>query len=257
MKNFNNAKTTIWPKRMKFTLLTANVGMGDDARADEVLIAHAAQASAAASIWRTGQGLVVPRSYLRSPQFDASRQQFADAGWPIGVRQSGGGVVPQGPGIINLSLAYAVHGKPLDHSDAGYQLICNMIGQVLQGFGIDTRAQAVEGSFCDGRYNLATGPQNQPRKVVGTAQVWRRQPGVNGGKAFQVALVHAVILAYADINAITHQANRLELALGNDRRYLDHSAASLHLCGNHGMAGPDFTTLLMARLADHVAQLPA
>ncbi len=242
---------------MKFTVVATDNSMGDDARADEVLITHAARGVAAASIWRTGQGLVVPRSYLRSPQFEQTCQHFAQAGWPIGVRQSGGGVVPQGPGIINLSLAYAVHGKPLDHSDAGYQLICNIIGQVLHDFGINTRAQAVAGSFCDGRYNLATGPQDQPRKVVGTAQVWRRQAGLDGGEAFQVALVHAVILAYADIDAITHQANQLELALGNDRRYLDHSAASLHLCGDHGLAGPDFTTHLMARLADHVTGLPA
>ncbi|MBP6019202.1 MAG: lipoate--protein ligase family protein [Burkholderiaceae bacterium] len=237
--------------------MTADSDLGDDARADEALITQAANGSPSASIWRTGQGLVVPRSYLRSPLFEQTSLQFAHAGWPIGVRQSGGGVVPQGPGIINLSLAYAVHGKPLDHSDAGYQLICDIIGQVLHGFGIDTRAQAVAGSFCDGRYNLATGPQDQPRKVVGTAQVWRRQPGIDGGKAFQVALVHAVILAHADIGAITHHANRLELALGNDRRYLDDSAASLHLCSDHGMAGPDFTTRLMAHLADHVAGLPA
>ncbi|NYT65080.1 lipoate--protein ligase family protein [Alcaligenaceae bacterium] len=242
---------------MKFTLLTVSDDINDDARADESLIAYAAQGIPAASIWRTSQGLVVPRSYLRASQFESTCQKFAQAGWPISVRQSGGGVVPQGPGIINLSLAYAVHGKPLDHSDAGYQQICDVIGQALQGLGIDTRAQAVEGSFCDGRYNLATGSQDQARKVVGTAQVWRRQPGVNNNEAFQVALVHAMILAHADINAITDQANQLELALGHDRRYLNHSAVSLHLCGDHGLDGPSFTKHLMARLADRLDSFPA
>lgn len=242
---------------MKFAVVTANSSTGNDARADETLIGQAAQGTATASIWRTVQGLVVPRSYLRSTQFQQTSQTFAQAGWPISVRQSGGGVVPQGPGIINLSLAYPVDGKPLDYSDAGYQLICDIISQTLDHFGIATRAQAVAGSFCDGRYNLATGPENQPRKVVGTAQVWRRQPGLHGGEPFQVALVHAMILAYADIHAITDQANRLELSLGNDRRYLNDSAVSLHLCGDHGLAGPDFTRQLMARLVDQLRLLPA
>lgn len=238
---------------MKFQLITPTTTTANDSRADEALIALAAKGHAAASIWQTAQGLVVPRTYLRSAQFDNVCEQFARQGWPISVRHSGGGVVPQGTGIINVSLAYAVQGKPLDHADTAYQLICRIIGQSLLDYGIETRAQAVEGSFCDGRFNLATGPESDPRKVVGTAQVWRRQPGDGTTDPSQVVLVHAIVLADADIDELTRQANRLEQALGNDKRYLPCRAASLHLCGTHMLHGKAFTADLMANLQARVA----
>src|SRR3546814_11147898 len=91
------------------------------------------------------------------------------------------GIVPQGPGIVNVSLAYAVQGKPLDHSDEAYLLICRIIAQALEEHGVDAHTQAVDGSFCDGRYNLAVGAGQEARKIAGTAHVWRRQtvgPGI-------------------------------------------------------------------------------
>lgn len=235
---------------MKFHLQAAAVGVSTDSRADESLIALAATGQPQASIWRTAQGLVVPRTYTRSEAFEAVRQQFAQDGWPVNVRHSGGGVVPQGDGIINLSLAYAVQGKPLDHSDAAYRLICRIISAALLEYGIEARAQAVEGSFCDGRYNLAVGPLSAPRKVVGTAQVWRRQGSAEA--ATQVVLVHAIILAATRIDELTSQANRLELALGNSKRYLPCRAASLDSCGTHGLAGDMFTAALLTSLEQQV-----
>ncbi len=242
---------------MTFQLTTPATTTAKDSRADEALIALAANGQPAASVWQTAQGLVVPRTYLRSAQFQAVSEQFADAGWPVSVRHSGGGVVPQGAGIINVSLAYAVQGKPLDHADTAYQLICHIISQSLLDYGIETRAQAVEGSFCDGRFNLATGPESHPRKVVGTAQVWRRQPGDGITGPYQVVLVHAIVLATADIDELTQQANHLEQALGNDKRYLPCRAASLHLCGTHTLSGKAFTADLMANLQARAAAFPA
>src|SRR5690606_11267187 len=150
---------------------------------------------ASASVWEAEQGLVVPRTYRRYAGFEQACQQTEQAGWPVTVRQSGGGIVPQGPGIINLSLAYPVHGKPLDHSDVAYQLICGLISRSLQNLGIEAHPQAVEGSFCDGRYNLAVGHGAQARKIAGTAQMWRRHPAAETGSEQQIVLVHALILA--------------------------------------------------------------
>src|SRR5690606_16757236 len=99
----------------------------DDVRCAEALLTLAAKGQRAASLWNTAQGLVVPRTYLRSPQFATVSEQFKLAGWPVTVRHSGGGIVPQGPGVINLSPAYAVKGKPLDHADTAYALICDII----------------------------------------------------------------------------------------------------------------------------------
>src|SRR3546814_5101578 len=102
---------------------------------------QAAQAGPVACLWEADQSLVVPRTYRRHPPFAQACGQFARRGWPVAVRLSGGGLVPQGPGIVNLSMAYAAKGVPLDHSDAAYQSICTVIARALNEFGIMTQAQ--------------------------------------------------------------------------------------------------------------------
>ena len=190
--------------------------------ADEILIAPAAHAPVAC-IWQSAPGLVVPRTYAARPGFAAVQAEFAARGCPVHVRQSGGGVVPQGPGILNLSLAQPFAGRPLDHSEAFYQQLCTLISDALRAFGIQSHAQAVDGSFCDGRYNLAIpGPA---RKVVGTAQVWRRIPGHAPDR--HVGLVHALILAQCDPIELTARANALEAALDTTRRYDANRIATL------------------------------
>ncbi|MHA3902252.1 lipoyl protein ligase domain-containing protein [Castellaniella sp. WN] len=181
---------------------------------DESLLAPAAR-EPVACLWRAAPGLVVPRTYAARPGFAAVQADFAARGYPVHVRQSGGGVVPQGPGILNLSLAQAFAGRPLDHSEALYRHLCALISDALAAFGIETRTQAVEGSFCDGRYNLAVPAPT--RKIAGTAQVWRRIPGHAPDR--HVGLVHALILAQCDAAEMTALANTLETALGSARRY--------------------------------------
>lgn len=197
-------------------------GHPTDGRHDEDLIELAARNGPLARIWTAPQGLVVPRTYANRPGFDAASQSFALDGWPITVRLSGGGVVPQGPGILNLSLAFPVEGRAMTHSEAAYRLICRVISAALSKSGIVARPEAVEGSFCDGRFNLAVGMP--ARKVAGTAQVWRR---IQANPETQVGLVHALILAQVDTELLTSQANRLEDALSNTRRYLHTRIASL------------------------------
>ncbi|MBV6273137.1 lipoate--protein ligase family protein [Alcaligenaceae bacterium CGII-47] len=206
---------------MRFKLIsgTTPLHIGDDSD----LIPLAARHGPVARIWMTNTGLIVPRTYTRWPHFEDVCAAFAKNGWPITVRLSGGGVVPQGPGILNLSLAFPAQGRPMDHSEAAYLLICRIIQTALMTFGIETHAQAVEGSFCDGRFNLAV--DEPARKVAGTAQVWRQIPA--GPASAQVGLVHALILAHVNPDLLTEQANRLEAALGNPRRYLASRIASL------------------------------
>lgn len=198
-----------------------------DTRFDESLMQHAAINGPVACIWQTAQGLVVPRTYLRAASFENTCTDFAAQGWPITVRHSGGGVVPQGPGILNVSMAYTVEGPPLDHSDAAYLRLCEIMQHAISEFGIDAHPRAVLGSFCDGRFNLASGEGHNRQKIAGTAQLWRRQPKPDGERV-QVVLVHGLLLVATDIHAVTERANALENALGNSRRYLTERARSLH-----------------------------
>lgn len=212
---------------MAFTLLAPTVAGPEDARYDEALIELAATRGPTASIWTTKQGLVVPRTYRRHEGFEAQSAEYALSGWPVTVRMSGGGIVPQGPGIINVSLAYCTDGNPMDNSDAAYQLLCNVLGGAMAKMGVHAHAAAVEGSFCDGRYNLAIGEGEHRQKVAGTAQLWRRCP-TSEHKNRQVVLVHALVLACVDTDIVTRRANDFEKALGTDRRYLPERTVSLH-----------------------------
>ncbi|HEY9280453.1 MAG TPA: lipoate--protein ligase family protein [Eoetvoesiella sp.] len=237
---------------MRFQLLTYSAGNRQSARFDESLIALAANEGPVASVWEAQQGLVVPRTYQRYERFNEVCQSFEKQAWPITVRQSGGGIVPQGPGIINLSLAYAVDGLPLDHSNAAYELICRVIQQALRKLDIDTQPQAVTGSFCDGRYNLAWGLGDAAKKIAGTAQLWRR---VTTPSPMQIGLVHALILAGIDVNATTERINRFERELDSGKHYDARKIASLHECqtATAPCCGEDFTYVLTRLLIDELS----
>ncbi|HLV29464.1 MAG TPA: lipoate--protein ligase family protein [Burkholderiaceae bacterium] len=204
------------PMAGPFTLHQNAPGECVDPRYDEVLIELAAKQGPTAGIWQSGRGLVVPRSYRRFDTFEQSCAAFARKGWPVTVRRTGGGIVPQGPGIVNFSLAYRVEGPPMQYSEAGYRLICARLSAAFADLGIDAFPAAVEGSFCDGRYNLAVLRDGIPVKIAGTAQMWQRIPGTADS---HIGLVHALVLLDIDTTHATEAANQFEASLGSDRRY--------------------------------------
>jgi lipoate-protein ligase A len=202
----------------------------------------AATGRASAHVWRGAPGLVVPRSCTSLP------------GWPVAarahrplVRCSGGGVVPQGPGLLNLSLVWradadATEGAP-SGTEAIYRALCDALAGALARLGIAAAPQAVHGSFCDGRFNLAVAG----RKLVGTAQSWRRVAGT------PVVLAHAVIVVDADPQSLTEAANAFERDLGSGRHYRAEALTSVALAWQqaHGRA-PDGD--LVGRLSTALAE---
>jgi lipoate-protein ligase A len=207
-----------------FAMLDTIACGADDALYDERLFEHAA-VQPTALIWRARESLVVPRSYRRFDAFEPTREVFSRRGWPVDVRQTGGGIVPQGPGIINLSLAWRVEGPPMQHAEAGYLLICDILARALNERDVVSFPSEVEGSFCDGRYNLAVTHQARPVKIAGTAQAWRRIPG---SVHSHIGLIHALVMVEADTDALTALANEFEAAIGSDRRYRPECVVSLH-----------------------------
>lgn len=207
-----------------FRLVASGIQTAADARHDEALLRAVEEYGPVADIWQTPRSLVVPRSYRRFEAFNAACEQFAARGWPVTVRLTGGGIVPQGPGILNLSLAYPVQGPPMQHSEAGYRLICGLLEAALRSLGVEAFPVAVEGSFCDGRYNLAVSQNGEAVKIAGTAQSWRR---VAGSRDQHIGLVHGLILVDADSAVLTQAANDFEAAIGSARRYLPQKVTSL------------------------------
>lgn len=134
------------------------------------------------------QALVMPRRLSRLEGFAAAEQACAGLGWPIALRDTGGEPVPQSPAVLNVALVYAV---PLADNEqtrieTAYQRLCQPLCDWLAALGLDPGLGEVDGAFCDGRYNVNLGG----RKLVGTAQRWRRRP--SDGR--YVVLAHGAIL---------------------------------------------------------------
>jgi hypothetical protein len=185
---------------------------------------QALEGESTAALWIGKPGLVAPMSYRRHANLttvcDASLRQ----GWPIRLRRSGGGVVPQGPGVLNLSLAYPCEGSPGALAQPVYAHLCALLDRALTGLGINSQPGLVLGSFCDGRFNLTVTEQGTPRKIAGTAQYWRRANGR------QAVLAHALLLIDADPAHLCAQANRFESALGSDRQYAASALTNVARC---------------------------
>lgn len=233
---------------------------GDLIGAEKKLLALAARDRLPlARLWLAAPALVVPRSYRHLEGFDAACAELGAAGCPVHVRPSGGGVVPQGPGMLNLSLAYTVRQAPGNCIEAAYLHLCGLLAEALASFGVRARWQAVEGSFCDGRFNLACGSESAPRKIAGTAQYWQRLPQQGASSAASAAppthavLAHAVLLVDPDLAALHERANALEAALGRPQRYLIDRTTSLAAqlpAGRSAQHQP-----LMPAVIDRIAQL--
>lgn len=134
-------------------------------------------------LWRAQEtALAAPSAWMRREGMDAAARACASAGWPIVVRESGGGGVPQGPFTLNLALVTPVPaGFTLQN---GFELICGALREALARFETPTDIGPVDGSFCDGAWNVTA----SGRKLAGTAQRWRAGPGG------YTALIHAAIL---------------------------------------------------------------
>ena len=147
-------------------------------------------------LWQNQRALVVSRRESRLQRFEAASLRLAQEGWPVLVRDSGGGAVPHGEGILQLSLVLPRRNAPVFSMEALYRALCKPLRIALGGLGIETDFGAVPGAFCDGRFNLI----HRGRKLAGTAQRWRGGPpgtGVIGG----YALAHALLVVDHDLRA--------------------------------------------------------
>lgn len=162
-------------------MIVAAFGTASDGIAREM--AALQQGRPAILLWHSAApALVLPAALRRRPAVQDAIAQADRAGWPVVDRRSGGGIVPQGPGTLNLAMVLPL--QPGFRLEDGYQLICGALAEALARFDIPTTTGACENAFCDGKWNvLARG-----RKLAGTAQRW------HSGAGGAVALIHAALL---------------------------------------------------------------
>ncbi|MEM9969933.1 MAG: lipoate--protein ligase family protein [Pseudomonadota bacterium] len=155
-------------------------------------------------LWRAAKpALVLPERFSRRGGFASATAASAGSGWPVSTRRTGGGITPQGPGVLNLAMAFRVPPKDARSVAATYAAICDPLIDAFAAIDLKAEAAPVTGSFCDGDYNLAI----NGRKIVGTAQRWRG-PSV---------LCHALILVDLNLAQAVAAAQRLSdgLELGD------------------------------------------
>ncbi len=188
---------------------------------------------------RTPRCLVATVRESRMPNFDMAKRALASQGWPVIVRCTGGTCVPQGPGVINLSI---IHPKVRGwHLEDGYRLLCDLLQELLADYGLDATTGDVPGSFCDGRYNLQVGGQ----KLVGTAQRW-----AGGSRDSAAVLAHACLLVDLDLVEATEKINTLYRLCDNPQQFSPQACISLRDC--LGRRSSQTTELFMAEVSQRM-----
>lgn len=155
-------------------------------------------------IWSSkARALVCPKAYERRNGVLLAVKKSKMRGWPVFRRPTGGGVVPQGPEVMNIALAF---NAPKEFTiEDGYCLITEVISSGLDNDGVCLETGETPGSFCDGVWNLSV----NGRKLAGAAQRWRQFPGERPR-----ILIHALILVRGDIRACAEAVSAFQTDLG-------------------------------------------
>ena len=156
---------------------------------------------ATALLWSSYPYVAVTRPETRLPGFGAAARAAEEAGFPVLIRNSGGGAVAANEGSISFSLTLPVkdlrHGLYERYTD-GSGIVVAALGRL----GVEAEAGEVEAEFCPGTYSIrAGGPQGI--KVAGLAQrVTRRAARVEALVLVEKTAAVARVLEklYGDLN---------------------------------------------------------
>ncbi|MDU9414792.1 lipoyl protein ligase domain-containing protein [Pseudomonas sp. zfem005] len=201
------------------------VGAGLDAERQLLDQVYDGQRDSGLLLWRPlHAALVMPRRMSRLPAYESARQACLEQGWPIALRDTGGEPVPQSSAVLNVALAYAVprEENELTRIETAYRRLCQPLCDWLSGLDLEPGLGEVEGAFCDGRFNVNL----QGRKLVGTAQRWRRRQ--RDGR--HVVLAHGAILMGNQREAMVEVVNTFYRECGLDTRCRAGSHIALEEC---------------------------
>jgi octanoyl-[GcvH]:protein N-octanoyltransferase len=121
-----------------------------------------------ALLWTSSRYIGATHPETRLPGFSEAARLAEEAGFPVLVRNSGGGAVAANDESISLSLTLPVddlrHGLYERYTEGA-----NLIVAALGSLGVRTEPGEVEGEFCPGAYSVRTGGYSGT-KVAGLAQ---------------------------------------------------------------------------------------
>jgi octanoyl-[GcvH]:protein N-octanoyltransferase len=109
-----------------------------------------------ALIWASSRYVGATRQETRLPGFAAATQAASGLGFPVLVRNSGGGAVAANRGSLSFSLTFPV--EDLRHGlYERYQDGLDLIASALRRVGVEAERGEVEGEFCPGAYSVRSG----------------------------------------------------------------------------------------------------
>ncbi|CAN5722650.1 hypothetical protein BH24ACT22_BH24ACT22_05020 [soil metagenome] len=122
--------------------------------------------------WSSSRYIAPTRRETRLPGFGRASRIAEDLGYPVLVRNSGGGIVAANEGSISFSLTFPVqdlrHGLYERYSDG-----LALISSALRNLGVPAEAGEVAGEFCPGAYSVRSGGKRGV-KHAGLAQRVKR-----------------------------------------------------------------------------------
>ncbi|HET9927336.1 MAG TPA: hypothetical protein VFQ09_00905 [Rubrobacter sp.] len=114
------------------------------------------QRGPAALMWTSSRYVGATRLETRLPGFAAATEAASGLGFPVLVRNSGGGAVAANRGSLSFSLTFPVddlrHGLYERYSEG-----LDLISSALRRIGVEAEGGEVEGEFCPGAYSVRSG----------------------------------------------------------------------------------------------------
>lgn len=175
-------------------------------------------------LWRSGfaDGLSLSRRDVAGERETVALQQTRDEGLEVVIRHTGGTAVPQGEGVFHVSWILPRTRQAVT-TDAYFRLLVKPIIAWLRELGLEATTGVLQGSYCDGTYNILVGN----RKLVGTAQAWRGGLAGTGSRHPGYILAHASITTDVDFEAARMWINRFYERSGKDYRVEEDTSISL------------------------------
>src|SRR5215216_4681732 len=109
-----------------------------------------------ALMWTSSRYVGATRPETRLPGFEKAVRAATDLGFPVLIRNSGGGAVAANGGSISFSLTFPVEDLRQGLYDRYLEGI-ELIAAALRRIGVDAEGGEVEGEFCPGAHSVRSG----------------------------------------------------------------------------------------------------
>jgi octanoyl-[GcvH]:protein N-octanoyltransferase len=115
-----------------------------------------AERGPAALVWTSSRYVGATRPETRLPGFEEAARAAENLGFPVLLRNSGGGAVAANEGSISFSLTFPV--EDLRHGlFERYAEGVDLVAAALRRVGVEAEGAEVEGEFCPGAYSVRSG----------------------------------------------------------------------------------------------------